>query len=118
MTTVEQLPTMIVVYGGGFAAISLLLGLMFLSAYRKREGLVPSRINQFQILNMAGDSFVEMGVAIVSMFVAVIHWPRHRNRAGLYYPILLFPPLSIYHARQGAKRPRPDVSAAGQAHRA
>jgi hypothetical protein len=116
MITIAQLPTLFVIYGAGYAAISLVLGLMFLDAYRKRKELALSPIERFDTLNMAGDSFINMGVGIVSMSVAVIGGPRYCNWAGLLYPILLFPSLSMYHALQGARRRRLEVSGAAQPH--
>jgi hypothetical protein len=116
MITNEQLPTLFVVYGAGYAAISLVLGLMFLGAYGGRKELALSPIERFDTLNMAGDSFINMGVGIVSMLVAVIDGPRYCSWAGLLYPILLIPSLTIYHALQGARRRRLEVSGAPQPH--
>lgn len=88
----SQFSTLLVIYGLGFAAVYLAMMMLYLHAYRLRDGLELTELERFdtryQILRLV----ILVAVGLIAALLACI--PLSRNVSSLIY-ILLFPILRI-----------------------
>ncbi len=101
-----QLPTLMLVYGAGFLAISLVFALLFWHAYRKRGELGLNALETLDTRISIGYAFINSAVGIVSILIAVLGGARHAAWAGLIYPILLAPASTVFGMVTGRRRRR------------
>lgn len=93
-----DLSSLFIFYGLGFAAISLLLGILFLYAYHKRNLLylneVENILTQYEYISW----FVMSSTALLSALFAIVMPLKIAIFAGFFYMLLpiLMPSLSIY----------------------
>lgn len=99
----EQVPTLFVIYGLGFLAISLVSAALYFYAYRKRHELGLNPLEQFDTTANIQTSLVRGGVALLSVLIALIVGTRGASLAGWAY-FLLAPALTIDGMLSGRRR--------------
>lgn len=105
ITSASELTSLFIFYGLGFAAISILLGSLFLHAYKSRDGLflnsVETLLTRYEITSW----FVMASTALVSALFAAIMPINIGVFAGFVYILLpiLMPTISIYYSKQIVK---------------
>jgi uncharacterized membrane protein len=108
----EQMMVLMVIYGAGFAAIFLLFAAMYWRAARRTTD--PATRHDAHVL--LGHSFVYVGIAVLSMLLAVYGGPHASAYSGLSYA-LVGPCQGLYHGLtgrywKGPAAPPPPVPAA------
>ncbi len=106
MMRADQMVPLMLIYGAGFAAVFLLLGLMYLRAWRKRGVLGLNRQEEFDARAKIGSCAIYVGVAVVSMLITAVGGPRATAVAGWTYA-LIGPVQGLYSWRIGRRRPEP-----------
>ncbi len=108
-TTIEvnQLPLLMVIYGLGFAAVFLIFALLHLHAQRHARDLDLNEAELRQTRGAVASSFVNVGVALLSVVVALIG-PNFAALAGLTYFLLW--PLQVLSARRHRHAPTRDLN--------
>ncbi len=101
--TPQQAPGLFVIYGLGFAAVFVLLGLMYRHAWRLRDELGLNEVERIDTLESVYDNFITAGFGITSAILGFLLPPRLVGLAGLLY-FLIFIPKSLIPARMGARR--------------
>jgi uncharacterized membrane protein len=112
MIRFEQLPVLMVVYGLGFTAIFVLLAVMYYRGRRRRARLGLTDETGRLLLHQAGHCLIYVGVAAVSMIVAVVGGPTRTGWSGYAYG-LLGPFQGLYHylvARAEQRRAARDIA--------
>jgi hypothetical protein len=99
-----QGPELMVVYGAGYIAVSIILALMFFRAWRKREELDLNRAERFDTVADIVGSLIGVLVGSVSVLLALSGQPRLHLFAGWCYPILLFPMMTLHGIWAGRQR--------------
>jgi uncharacterized membrane protein len=107
----EQMPLLMVIYGAGFAALSLAFTLMYWNAYRKRNELQLNAIECYDTVSVIGQTLIDVAAGVGSILVAVIGGPRYSAFAGLFYPAALLPGHTVYGMMRGRGRRRLETSA-------
>src|SRR5437588_1654662 len=112
----EQVPTMLAVYGIGFAAVFLIFALLYLHAYRKRRALDLSELETFDTRISLQENALTMLIGLLSVAVAVFGGSRYAFFSGMTY-WLIAPLLFVHGTLMGGRRRRiegrADASAAG-----
>ena len=103
---VDQLVTLMVIYGVGFATIFLLFAAMYWRAARR----VTEPVDRYEARVLIGHSFVYVFVAAISMGLAVFGGGAASAYSGVAYG-LIGPLQSIYHVL-GPRYWKPPVRAA------
>lgn len=106
----EQMPLLMVIYGAGFAALSLAFTLMYWNAYRKRDELQLNAIECYDTQSVIGETLIDVAVGVGSILIAVIGGPRYGAFAGLFYPLTLLPGHTLYSTVRGRGRRRLELS--------
>jgi hypothetical protein len=97
MIRYDQLPTLMVIYGLGFAAIFLVLAAMYYRGWRKRVAAAGrDDAGAHELAYQVGHCFVYVGVAALSMSIATFGGPRAVGVAGVIYGVL-GPAHGVYH---------------------
>jgi uncharacterized membrane protein len=101
---ISELPTLMLIYSGGFVLVSLIFLLMYLHAYRQRKVLeltqLETILTEESIFHIVGD----MSVGLVSIGLAMTG-PQNSGFAGMIY-MLLGPMHAIVGTYTGRKRKR------------
>ena len=92
----EQMMTLMLVYGAGFAAIFLLFATMYWRAARR----VTDPVSRHEARVLIGHSFVYVGVAALSMTLAVFGGNYASAYSGMAYG-LVGPCQGLYHGLTG-----------------
>ncbi len=109
-----DLPTLMIIFGLGYMAVFLLFAAMYYRAYRAREELSLTRLEVFDTRVSVFASLISVGVAIASILVAT--WtmltghPGRAGLAGMLYPVLIAPSMTIFHTIMGSKRRKIEAS--------
>jgi uncharacterized membrane protein len=102
----HQAPMLMIIFGAGFVAVSLVFALLFYHAYRRRDELELNELEVFDTWESIFDSLINIGVGVASMLIAFLASPKYKGFAGLVYPLLLTPGLTIFHTVMGRRRRR------------
>ncbi len=89
---VDQLTTLMVIYGAGFATIFLIFAALYWRAARR----VTDAVARHQARILIGHSFVFVFVAALSMALAAFGGPRYGSLSGVSYG-LIGPFQALYH---------------------
>src|SRR5579864_5940658 len=100
---------MMMIFGAGFAAVSLIFVFMYLHAWRRREHLQLNELERFDTRISLGAALINICVGVTSILVAWIGGPRWTSAAGMVYPIVLAPGLTIYHSIMGNRRRKLEI---------
>lgn len=106
----SQLPALMAIFSAGFTAVFLLFGLMFLHAYRKRDELDLNELERFDTRESIVASFIKAGCGGASVAIALIGGEGFGGLAGMIYPIVFAPSLTIFHSVMGRKRRRMELA--------
>jgi uncharacterized membrane protein len=99
-----QVPTMLAVYGAGFAAVFLIFALLYLHAYRRRGALGLSALETFDTRISLQENALTMLVGLLSVGIAVFGGAHYVFFAGMTY--WLIAPLLFLHGTLMGKRRR------------
>jgi uncharacterized membrane protein len=101
----EQVPTMLMVYGAGFAAVFAIFSLLYLHAYRRRDALDLSELESFDTRAWFQENALMALVGLVSVAIAATRSPRYTFLAGMTY-WLIAPVLFLHGSAMGRRRRR------------
>lgn len=80
-----QWPMLMTVFSVGYLAVFLLFALMYLNAYRLREALDLSALEQYDTLDNVRESLLNVGIGFVSVLLAQLGGERGPLWAGMLY---------------------------------
>ena len=106
----EQVPTMLMVYGVGFAAVFAIFALLYVHAYRKRGELNLSELESFDTRTWFQENALMSLVGLVSVSIALTRSPRWMFLAGMSY-WLIAPVLFVHGYARGRRRRALELSA-------
>lgn len=101
LMTRSEFSTLLVIYGLGFAAVYLSMTLLYLHAYRLRDALELTELEQFDTRYQISRLWILVAFGLIAAILACI--PFTRNSSSLIY-ILLFPILRISRIRHRRRR--------------
>ena len=110
----EQVPTMLAVYGAGFAAVFVIFALLYLHAYRRRAALGLNELESHDTASSCQENALMSLVGMVSIALALTRNPRYMGLAGMSY-WLIAPVLFLHGHLRGRRRKRLERSLAGDA---
>jgi uncharacterized membrane protein len=99
-----QIPTMLAVYGAGFAAVFLIFALLYWHAYRRRAALDLNELETFDTRTSLQENVLMTLVGLLSVALAVLGGPRHAFLSGMTY--WLIAPLLFAHGTLRDRRRR------------
>lgn len=107
----EQVPTMLAVYGAGFAAVFAIFALLYAHAYRRRAALGLNELETYDTRVMIQDNALMVAVGLLSVSLAVLGGTRHATLSGMTY--WLIAPVQFLHGwLMGRGRRRVEARAA------
>lgn len=97
--------TLMIVYGLGYIALYGVFWLLYVHAWRRRDSLELNPIERFDTWTTLLESCVNVGVAVLSVLIAVLCGPGLAGLAGLTYMLLapLMMGLGMTRGRQRRK---------------
>jgi hypothetical protein len=101
----RQAPELLLIYGAGYIAVSLLLALMFWHAWQKRDELELNSLEQFDTVASIAGSLVGVLVGSISVALVLSGVPSAQALAGWCYPVLLTLLMTL-HGRWAGRRHR------------
>ena len=101
----EQVPTMLAVYGAGFAAVFAIFALLYLHAYRRRAALALSELESFDTVTAFQENALMSLIGLFSVAVALTRNPRYMTAAGMSY-WLIGPVMYVHGHLRGRRRKR------------
>ena len=101
MVEPHQIPQLMSVFSGGYMAVSLVFLLLFLRALGKRAELRLNPIEVFETRVSIGASLVNLAVGSISIVAAL---SGRGDLAGIIYPILLGPGITLFRTVTARKR--------------
>lgn len=107
----EQVPTMLAVYGLGFAAVFAIFALLYLHAHRKRGALELSELEDFDTLSSFQENALMSLIGVLSVALALTRNPRYMTLSGMTY-WLIAPVLFLHGHVRGRRRRRIEEVAA------
>lgn len=102
----SQMPQLMLVFDAGYIAIFAVFILLFYHAYRCRVDLELNAIEIFDTRASIFSSCFNLFVGLASVALVFLASPRLASLAGLIYPLLLMPGLTISGTVMGRKRRR------------
>jgi uncharacterized membrane protein len=100
----EQMPTMLAVYGAGFAAVFAIFSLLYLHAYRRRGELELNELERYDTVSEAQENALMALVGMISIAIALTRSPRYMTLAGMSY--WLIGPVMYFHGSLRGRRRR------------
>lgn len=97
--------TMMIIYGLGYFAISAVLALLYLHAYRKRDALGLSPLERHDTWERATANALNAGIGLLSMAIAWVGGSGVAFFAGITYA-LVGPVMAVHGTIMGARRRR------------
>lgn len=101
MVEPEQVPVLMQVFSAGYIAVSLVFLMLFLRAFSKRASLNLNRLEIFETRVSMGASLINLSVGSLSLVAAL---SRSGDLAGILYPILLAPSITIFRTITASRR--------------
>ena len=101
----EQVPTMLAVYGLGFAAVFAIFSLLYLHAHRKRRALELSELESFDTISSFQENALMSLIGALSAAIALTRSPRYMTFSGMSY-WLIAPVLFVHGSLRGRRRKR------------
>jgi uncharacterized membrane protein len=101
----EQIPTMLMVYGLGFAAVFAIFALLYLHAHRKRASLGLSELESFDTRTWFQENALVSLIGIISFSIAFTRNTRYMFLSGMSY-WLIAPVLFTHGFAMGRRRRR------------
>jgi len=97
----EQMPTLLAVYGAGFAAVFVILTLLYWHAYRKRDALELNEMETHDTRSYVQENALMAAVGLLSTGLALTNTRVSSLLAGLTY--WLIGPVQYLHGRHRGK---------------
>lgn len=101
----EQVPTMLAVYGAGFAAVFAIFSLLYLHAFRRRATLELTELEGYDTVSEIQENALMSLVGLASIAIALTRNPRYMTLAGMTY-WLIAPVLFLHGSFRGRRRRR------------
>jgi uncharacterized membrane protein len=101
----EQIPTMFLIYGAGFAAVFAIFALLYLHAYRRRGVLELNELESYDTISELQENALMASVGVVSIAIALTRNPRYMTLAGMSY-WLIGPVMYVHGFTRGRRRKR------------
>ncbi|MET0622564.1 MAG: TMEM175 family protein [Pyrinomonadaceae bacterium] len=101
----QQVPTMLAVYGAGFAAVFAIFALLYLHAHRRRVALELNAVERFDTVSSFQENALMSLVGVLSLSIALARHPRYTALAGMSY-WLIAPVLFLHGHLRGRRRRR------------
>ena len=101
----EQVPTMLAVYGAGFAAVFAIFALLYLHAYRRRGPMGLNELEGHDTVSSFQENALMSLVGVVSVALALTRNPRYMTLAGMCY-WLIAPVMFVHGYARGRRRKR------------
>jgi uncharacterized membrane protein len=101
----EQVPTMLAVYGAGFAAVFAIFSLLYLHAFRRRGALELTELESYDTVSEIQENALMSLVGVFSIAIALTRNPRYMTLAGMSY-WLIAPLMFLHGAFRGRRRRR------------
>lgn len=89
MIQIDQLPSLMIVYGSGYTALYTVFALMYYHAYRMRKTFEMTELEIFATRETVISNLVMASVGLVSIAIVIIGGPQAAPLAGLSYPVLI-----------------------------
>jgi hypothetical protein len=105
----EDVTSLMLIYGGGFVAVFVLFALMHLNAYRQRTALALGDVEIYDTRSAIGSHLLSAAVGVVAMVLAVVMPGWLSGASGFLYAAL--GPVQAVHATRRQRR-RPSVAVA------
>src|SRR5215212_2529794 len=99
----EQVPTMLAVYGAGFAAVFAIFALLYLHAYRRRTALELNELESHDTVSSFQENALMALVGVGSLALALTRNPRYMTAAGMSY-WLIGPVMYLHGHLRGRRR--------------
>ena len=100
----DQVATLMLIFGLGYAAVFGLFILLYWHAYRNRERLELNELEVFDTRTDIRESLLNVGIAVVSILVALLGRGRFAGLSGMTY--MLTPIVMTVHGMMTGKRRR------------
>src|SRR5215204_6607887 len=105
MVRAGQVPTMLIVYGAGFAAVFAIFALLYLHAYRRRAALELNELESHDTVSSFQENGLMALVGVASLALALTRNPRYTTWAGMSY-WLIGPVMYLHGYTRGRRRKR------------
>src|SRR2546423_2271916 len=102
--TPDQVATLMIIFGAGYVAVFLVFALLYWHAYRKRTQLALNDLEAFDTRADIGGSLVNVGIAMVSLALAILGGGRFAALSGMAY--MLTPIVMTVHGTITGRRRR------------
>src|ERR1051326_6814679 len=99
----QQAPDIMMIFGAGFVAVSVMFVLMYRHAWRQRERLELNDLERLDPRESIGAALINIAVGTVSILIAWIGGPPWTGVAGMVY-FSLGICLTFYHTAMGRRR--------------
>ena len=99
-----QMPTMLAIYGIGFAAVFAIFALLYLHAYRKRAALELNELETYDTRIWAQENALMVAVGALSVCIALFGGSRHTLLSGMTYWFIA--PILFAHGTMMGRRRR------------
>jgi uncharacterized membrane protein len=109
----EQVPTMLAVYGAGFAAVFAIFALLYLHAYRKRGALELNALESYDTATAFQENALMSLIGVFAVSIALTRNPRYMVLSGMSY-WLIAPVMFVHGHLRGRRRRRLEEAAAQQ----
>jgi uncharacterized membrane protein len=107
----EQVPSMLAVYGAGFAAVFAIFSLLYLHAYRRRDALGLNELERHDTVSSFQENALMALIGVLSVAIALTRNPRYMGLSGMSY-WLIAPVLFLHGHLRGRRRRRLEESLA------
>jgi uncharacterized membrane protein len=97
-----QMPSLLAVYGAGFAAVFAIFALLYWHAYRKRAALELNELERHDTRSYLQENALMAGVGLLSVGLALSNTQLSSLLAGLCY--WLIGPVQYFHGSHRGKR--------------
>ncbi|MEQ8925187.1 MAG: TMEM175 family protein [Fulvivirga sp.] len=105
MIAPNETGSLMIIYGFGAAAVFIVLGLMYLIAYNRRNALELSPIEVYHTKTSMYDNFIMAGIPLLSVFIAMIGGKYSFMISGfVYWSYSIVMPLFNYLRERRKKR--------------
>ncbi len=99
----NDVPKLMIIYGVGYVLIQMLVFLMYLHAFRKKEELELTPLEIFDTKTFIYAKLVLMSIGLLSVLMSKALPVNNAGNAGLVY-ILIGPAFSVMHGYRGRKK--------------
>ena len=114
LTNVGQMGSLMLIFGAGYFAVFAVFVLLHLHAYRKRQQLELTELEQFDTIHSMQESALNCGIALISICMVWFGGPQYSGWAGITY-MLTGVVMGAHGFIMGSRRRRLERQFTGQA---